>query len=65
MAVVQKIPTNIITGVLGAGKTTAIQSLIDQKPEGERWAIVINEYGQVAIDNALIAGRETDTHGLC
>ena len=54
MAVVQKIPTNIITGVLGAGKTTAIQSLIDQKPEGERWAIVINEYGQVAIDNALI-----------
>lgn len=49
-----KIPTNLITGVLGAGKTTAIQSLLDQKPENERWAIVINEYGQVAIDNALL-----------
>jgi G3E family GTPase len=49
-----RIPTNLITGVLGAGKTTAIQSLLDQKPEHERWAIVINEYGQVAIDNALL-----------
>lgn len=48
------IPTNIITGVLGAGKTTAIQSLIDQKPDGQRWAVVINEYGQVAIDDALL-----------
>lgn len=48
------IPTNLITGVLGAGKTTAIQSLIDQKPADERWAIIINEYGQVSIDDALL-----------
>lgn len=49
-----KIATNLITGVLGAGKTTAIQSLIDQKPADQRWAIVINEYGQVSIDDALL-----------
>lgn len=54
MSALTKIPTNIITGVLGSGKTTAIQSLIDQKPSDERWAIVINEYGQVSIDNALL-----------
>lgn len=48
------IKTNLITGVLGAGKTTAIQSLIDVKPADERWAIIINEYGQVSIDDALL-----------
>ncbi|MFO0940939.1 MAG: CobW family GTP-binding protein, partial [Pirellulales bacterium] len=34
--------------------TTAIQKLIDQKPADERWAIIINEYGQVSIDDALL-----------
>ena len=49
----QKIPTNIITGFLGAGKTTAIQSLLTQRPAGERWSIFVNEYGMVSIDHAL------------
>lgn len=38
----QKIPTNIITGFLGAGKTIAIQSLLTQRPAGERWSIFVN-----------------------
>jgi G3E family GTPase len=50
----KRIATNLITGVLGSGKTTAIQSLLDQKPVEEQWAVVINEYGQVAIDNVLL-----------
>jgi G3E family GTPase len=49
----QRIPTNLITGFLGAGKTTAIQSLLKQRPEGERWSIFVNEYGMVSIDHAL------------
>ncbi len=53
----QPIPTNIITGFLGAGKTTAILSLLRQKPESERWAILVNEFGEIGIDAGLIAGE--------
>ena len=48
------IPTTIVTGFLGAGKTTAINHLLAQKPEGERWALLVNEFGQVGVDAALI-----------
>ncbi|MFA5549529.1 MAG: CobW family GTP-binding protein [Porticoccaceae bacterium] len=47
------IPTNIITGFLGAGKTTAIQSLLAGKPAGEPWAVLVNEFGEVGIDSRL------------
>lgn len=50
----KNIPTNIISGFLGCGKTTAIQYLIKQKPEAERWAIIVNEFGQIGIDGALL-----------
>ena len=50
----KNIPTNIISGFLGAGKTTAIQYLIQQKPRSERWAVIVNEFGQIGIDGALL-----------
>ena len=49
------IPTNIITGFLGVGKTTLIRHLLSQKPEQERWAILVNEFGEVGIDGALLS----------
>ncbi len=39
------VPTNIITGFLGSGKTSAILHLLTQKPANERWAILVNEFG--------------------
>lgn len=48
------IPTNVITGFLGVGKTTAIQHLLQTKPAGERWAVLINEFGKVGIDSQLL-----------
>ncbi|TDX30952.1 G3E family GTPase [Modicisalibacter xianhensis] len=54
----QPIPVHIITGFLGSGKTSFIKSLIRQKPPGERWAILINEFGQVGIDQALFETRD-------
>ena len=48
------IPTNIISGFLGAGKTTAIQHLIKHKPSKESWAIVVNEFGQIGVDGKLL-----------
>lgn len=55
MQSIESVPTNIITGALGAGKTTLITSLLSQKPKGERWAILLNEFGEVGIDGALLA----------
>jgi len=40
-------------GFLGVGKTTAILSLIEQKPPNETWAVLVNEFGKVGIDGAI------------
>ncbi|MCF7531618.1 CobW family GTP-binding protein [Pseudomonas petrae] len=50
----QNIPTHVIAGPLGAGKTSLIRHLLKQKPAGERWAVLINEFGQIGLDAALL-----------
>lgn len=50
----QNIPTHLIAGPLGAGKTSLIKHLLAQKPAAERWAILINEFGQIGLDAALL-----------
>ncbi|QJQ94368.1 MULTISPECIES: GTP-binding protein [Halomonadaceae] len=52
-----RIPVHVVTGFLGSGKSSAIRHLIDNKPSGERWAILINEFGQVGIDQAMFEER--------
>ena len=49
---------HIITGFLGVGKTSCIQHLIKHKPRHERWAILVNEYGQQGIDGSLFHADE-------
>ncbi|AMK76940.1 hypothetical protein JT25_010650 [Methylomonas denitrificans] len=44
-------------GFLGAGKTTAIINLLKQKPADEKWAVLVNEFGQVGIDGAIFAAH--------
>lgn len=51
---VRPVPTNLILGFLGVGKTTAILDLLRQKPEGEVWAVLVNEFGEVGIDGAIL-----------
>lgn len=51
----KRIPTNVITGFLGAGKTTAILHILKHKPEDERWAVLVNEFGEIGIDGSLIS----------
>ncbi|SHN30312.1 CobW/HypB/UreG, nucleotide-binding domain [Pseudomonas asturiensis] len=50
----QNIPTHVIGGPLGAGKTSLIKRLLAQKPDHERWAVLINEFGQIGLDAALL-----------
>lgn len=47
---IKNIPLTIITGYLGVGKTTAIRQLLKHKPQSERWAVLVNEMGEVGID---------------
>lgn len=48
------IPTHLIAGPLGAGKTSLIRDLLAQRPADERWAVLINEFGQIGLDAALL-----------
>ncbi|MBC3299645.1 GTP-binding protein [Pseudomonas sp. SWRI18] len=50
----QNIPTHVIAGPLGAGKTSLIKHLLAQRPADERWAVLINEFGQIGLDAALL-----------
>ena len=49
-------PVNIICGHLGAGKTTVLNHLLRKRPKNEYWAVLVNEYGLVGIDAALVEG---------
>ena len=60
----EAIPTNVISGFLGTGKTTAILSLLKQKPASERWAILVNEFGEVGIDGAIFEGIHSQEQGV-
>ena len=49
-----KIPVTLFTGFFGVGKTTAIKSLLARKPASEKWAVLVNEFGEVAIDQMAV-----------
>ncbi|MBC25619.1 MAG: cobalamin biosynthesis protein P47K [Rhodospirillaceae bacterium] len=51
------VPTNLITGFLGVGKTTAIRSILGRKPPHEEWAVVVNEFGEIGIDGTMFDGE--------
>ncbi|PMJ97188.1 GTP-binding protein [Vibrio sp. 10N.261.55.A7] len=53
----KRIPTNIITGFLGVGKTTTILQLLKDKPKDEKWAVLVNEFGEIGIDGAILSDR--------
>lgn len=55
----QKIPATVITGFLGAGKTTLIRHLL-QNAKGRRIALVINEFGDIGVDGEILKGCGDD-----
>ena len=66
----QHIPTHVISGALGAGKTSVLRSLLAQRPSHERWAVLINEFGDIGLDSALLDGNQdgvsfTEVAGGC
>ena len=49
----QKIPATVVTGFLGAGKTTLIRNLL-AKADGRRIALIINEFGDIGVDGEVL-----------
>lgn len=60
----QAVPTNVITGFLGVGKTTAILNLLKNKPANERWAVLVNEFGEIGVDGSLMQGQYGQETGI-
>lgn len=56
----EKIPATVITGFLGAGKTTVIRNLLE-KAKGKRIALIINEFGDVGVDGEVLKGCGDET----
>lgn len=55
-----RIPCTIVTGFLGSGKTTLIRNLLEN-PGGRRFAVIVNEFGDVGIDGEVLKGCGIDT----
>lgn len=58
------VPTNVITGFLGVGKTSAILHLLKSKPANESWAVLVNEFGEIGVDGSLFQGQHGQDQGV-
>jgi len=54
-----KIPVTVLTGYLGAGKTTLMNRILSE-PHGKKYAVIVNEYGEAGIDGDLIVGADEE-----
>jgi G3E family GTPase len=54
-----KIPVTVITGYLGAGKTTLLNRILSEKHD-KNYAVIVNEFGEIGIDGALVFGADED-----
>lgn len=54
-----RVPVTIVTGFLGSGKTSLIKKLIDT-PAGEKSAIIVNEFGEIGFDQAILSTDEQE-----
>ena len=54
-----QIPVTVLTGYLGAGKTTLLNRILSE-PHGRKYAVIVNEFGEIGIDNDLIVGADEE-----
>lgn len=54
-----KIPVTVLTGYLGAGKTTLLNRILTE-PHGQKFAVIVNEFGEIGIDNDLVVDADEE-----
>ena len=54
-----KIPVTVLTGYLGAGKTTLLNRILSE-PHGKKYAVIVNEFGEIGVDNDLVVGADEE-----
>src|SRR5690349_10120560 len=54
-----KIPVTVLTGYLGAGKTTLLNRILSE-PHGKKYAVIVNEFGEIGIDNDLVVSADEE-----
>ena len=54
-----KIPVTVLTGYLGAGKTTLLNRILSEH-HGKKYAVIVNEFGEIGIDNDLVVGADEE-----
>lgn len=54
-----QIPVTVLTGYLGSGKTTLLNRILTET-HGKRFAVIVNEFGEIGIDNDLIVGADEE-----
>jgi G3E family GTPase len=54
-----KVPVTVLTGYLGAGKTTLLNRILSE-PHGKKYAVIVNEFGEIGIDNELIVNADEE-----
>ena len=59
----QRVPVTVLTGFLGAGKTTLLNRILSEA-HGRRYAVIVNEYGELGIDGGLVVGAEEEVFEL-
>ena len=55
----EQIPVTVLTGYLGAGKTTLLNRVLSEN-HGKKFAVIVNEFGEIGIDSDLIVGADEE-----
>ncbi len=55
----EKLPVTVLTGYLGAGKTTLLNRILSE-PHGKKYAVIVNEFGEIGIDNDLVVNADEE-----
>ena len=59
MTALDRIPVTVLTGYLGAGKTTLLNRILSEN-HGKKYAVIVNEFGEVGIDNDLVVDADEE-----